>query len=187
MAKPAVDRHRVRVEFFQLAFQYYVAARFAASAHLLPVTGNLFHHAIEMFLKGELTKHLDEPERRRIGHRLTKLWAAFKQQMPAGQSLASFDLIIDELDKFEDIRFPENIVSRGMTCSIGFGKPLIASARTGSRPEPRYELSVPDIDRLVKTILDASEVNPLFFTAGYHGPARTYLRRMNRSKKTRLW
>src|SRR4051812_41410629 len=111
---------RVRVEFFGLAFQYYIAARFAASAGLMPVVGTLFHHAIEMFLKGELCKRLSEQQRRKIGHRLTELWRAFKAQM-ADRSLDTFDTLISDLDKFEDIRFPEKIVSLGMSCTVGFG------------------------------------------------------------------
>src|SRR5262245_44956139 len=34
--------------------QYYTMARFAAHAQRMPVGGNLFHHAIEMLLKGGL-------------------------------------------------------------------------------------------------------------------------------------
>jgi hypothetical protein len=184
MAKRVVDTDRIRVEFFHLAFQYFIAARFAASARLMPVVGTLFHHAIEMFLKGELCMHLSERQRRKISHRLTVLWRAFKDQM-ADRSLDTFDALIEDLDKFEDIRFPENIVSRGMTCTIGFGTrtpPEFLDAR-----RPRYELFVGEIDALVRAILDKCNVNPSFFTAGYGKDTQTYLRRRNRSEKTRLW
>ena len=43
-------------EFFRTAGQYYVAGRYAAFAGFIPVTGNLLHHAIELFLKGGLSK-----------------------------------------------------------------------------------------------------------------------------------
>ena len=36
------------------ATQYYVAGRLAARTKLVPVYGNLFHHAVEMFLKTAL-------------------------------------------------------------------------------------------------------------------------------------
>jgi len=38
------------------ACQYYAAARFAVHAGCIPVCGNLFHHAVEMLLKGGLAK-----------------------------------------------------------------------------------------------------------------------------------
>jgi hypothetical protein len=38
------------------ACQYYVAARFLVHAQCIPVCGNLFHHAVEMLLKGGLAK-----------------------------------------------------------------------------------------------------------------------------------
>ena len=44
-------------EFFATAGQYYVVGRFAAFAGLIPITGNLLHHAVEMFLKGGLSKN----------------------------------------------------------------------------------------------------------------------------------
>jgi hypothetical protein len=40
--------------FCDLATQYYVAGRLAARGGLVPVHGNLFHHAIEMYLKATL-------------------------------------------------------------------------------------------------------------------------------------
>jgi hypothetical protein len=63
-ATAALRRHYLRFQraedtahlFFSAACGYYVAARFAAFAHLNPVAGNLFHHAIEMYLKGGLSK-----------------------------------------------------------------------------------------------------------------------------------
>jgi hypothetical protein len=43
MTREAADR-----EFMRLGTQYYIAARYVAWAGLLPVSGNLYHHAIEM-------------------------------------------------------------------------------------------------------------------------------------------
>jgi hypothetical protein len=181
------DPSRVRTEFFDLGVQYFIAARFAASAHLLPVTGNLFHHAIEMMIKGELATHIGERERRRLSHDLNKLWKEFKRRTNRGQSLDSFDNVITRLAQFEDIRFPEAIVSKGMTCVIGFGEFAPTDYRDGHRG-PRYELFVGEVDALVKAILEVSHINPVFFTSRYHTKhARTYLRRYNRRKKTRLW
>jgi hypothetical protein len=42
--------------FFSAGSQYYIAGRFGVFAGLNPVVGNLLHHAIEMDLKGALSK-----------------------------------------------------------------------------------------------------------------------------------
>src|SRR5262245_52180009 len=51
---PAKKEERFRDIFYDCGMQYYVAARFAARAGLVPTHGNLFHHAIEMCLKAAL-------------------------------------------------------------------------------------------------------------------------------------
>ena len=52
-----------------------MAARCAARVGLMPITGNLFHHAIEMFLKGELIKTHSStaPASPALGHKLDVL------------------------------------------------------------------------------------------------------------------
>lgn len=186
-ARKLPDPSNVRVEFFGLGVQYYIAARFAASAQLLPVTGNLFHHAIEMMIKGELATYLTERQRRDLSHDLNQLWREFKRRTNSEQSLERFDTVVARLAQFEDIRFPERIVSEGMTCVIGFGEFASTDYGDGHRG-PRYELFVGEVDALVKAILEASHVNPVFFTGRYHTKhARGYLRRHNRRKETRLW
>ena len=73
---------RNKVLFVQLGFQYYVSGRFAARGGLMPVSGNLFHHAVEMLLKGHLATTLPLNElRSRFGHRLREMWNAFKQDV----------------------------------------------------------------------------------------------------------
>jgi hypothetical protein len=42
--------------FFDRSIQYYAAGRFAFHSGLTPVAGNLLHHAVEMCLKGALSK-----------------------------------------------------------------------------------------------------------------------------------
>jgi hypothetical protein len=73
METPALDPEMVRLSFYGYGFQYYLAGRFAVIAQLSPVAANLLHHAIETLLKSELL-HLEEKQRRDMGHDLTKLW-----------------------------------------------------------------------------------------------------------------
>jgi hypothetical protein len=44
--------------YFRYATDYYVAARFAFFARSMPTAGNLFHHAVELYLKGSLLMSL---------------------------------------------------------------------------------------------------------------------------------
>jgi len=89
--------------FFVLGSQYYVAGRYAAFAALNPIVGNLLHHAVEMLIKGALSKSNSLDDLRRIGHKLPNLWDAFKQRAN-DVSLARFDAVIDRLDSFEEVR-----------------------------------------------------------------------------------
>ena len=67
--------------FLDLGFQYYVAARFGVRANLSPTTGNLFHHAIEMFLKARLSQSMASKDMKdKFRHGLKRLWKAFKAE-----------------------------------------------------------------------------------------------------------
>jgi HEPN domain-containing protein len=99
---------------FQQATQYYVTARFAYFAGLIPVCGNLFHHAIEMYLKAALSSSVSVEKLKKDSHCLKKLWDRFKKEM-ADLSLTQFDCAIRRLNKFEKIRYPDNLVSKPST------------------------------------------------------------------------
>jgi hypothetical protein len=69
-------------EFFKMAGQYYVVGRFAAFAGLIPITGNLLHHAVEMFLKGGLSKNgVRLVDLKKMGHNLPNIWTSSKQPL----------------------------------------------------------------------------------------------------------
>ena len=61
-------------KFLDLGFQYYFAARCGVRANLSPVTGDLFHHAVEMFLKAHISQSMSPREmKNKLGHRLKLL------------------------------------------------------------------------------------------------------------------
>jgi hypothetical protein len=127
-------------EFIKTAGQYYVAGRYSAFAGFIPTTGNLFHHAIEMFLKGGLSKTgITLADLKKLSHDLPKIWETFKRTFK-DQSLDRFDHVIASLHRFEDIRYPDLIVQKGMNAKIE----ILAPARPPgpqSGSEPVYELS----------------------------------------------
>jgi hypothetical protein len=162
--------------FFDLGVQYYAAARFAAFAWLIPVSGNLFHHAIEMFLKGHLSSKMTLRELLKFQHRLKDLWLAYKVEV-ADNTLARFDQMIAEIDEFEDLRLPDRVLANGMSCIISIVH--IHEPTDTSRPEHQYQIVVKEIDVLVKVLFEKASLNPSFFSHMLGDEAIEYLTKDN--------
>ena len=100
------ERHETEGAYFSYGTQYYVAARFAVSNRLTHIAGQPFHHAIEFYLKGVLSRTMPYDDRKDLNHRLNEMWRLFKQV--AGQpDLDRFDYTIRTLDWFRDLRYPD--------------------------------------------------------------------------------
>jgi hypothetical protein len=171
---------RLRAEYINFGFQYYLLGRCGVAAQANPVAGNLFHHAIEMLLKGGLIAHTTESKRIELGHKLPRIWKAFKAHYDPANQLARFDALMRGLHKYEDIRYPEKIVQHGMASSFQFGSgpPPKASGKV-SRNLRTLHLAVGEVDALVKAICVACSVNPKFFTTHFQPPGSSYLRHDN--------
>jgi hypothetical protein len=105
------------------------AGRYAVFAGLNPTAANLLHHAIEMALKGALAKKgMDLKALKRLNHNLSRIWQEFTAQY--GIDGSTFDGVIAELQKFETIRYPDEIVKQGLNSLIGWGKPSPPSGHT---------------------------------------------------------
>jgi hypothetical protein len=63
-----------RYSAFKLGFQYYCTARYTAACSFVPLAGNLFHHAVEMLLKGTLARLIGVNRLRDLSHNLPKIW-----------------------------------------------------------------------------------------------------------------
>lgn len=175
-AKDVADR--LRFDFFELGLSYYVSGRAQYFAvRVGPVIGTLFHHAIEMYLKGCLCAFMTPEELKRIGHRLVRLWNRFHKVQPwgglmratapadkeaVGKALLGFRQFVVELDKFEDLRYPDAV--RGFTMSLGPTRPSRAEEiLIGGRPSrsSHFQLYLEDVDRLVVGLHTAGSVNML--------------------------
>jgi hypothetical protein len=154
----------------EYGLDYYVAGRFATAHHFTPVSANILHHAVELLLKACLAH--DDPldkiveywhPKKGYGHDIVRLWQAFKarQMTPVPPD---YDAIIESLHAFEDIRYPETLIRDGATISIGIfeveGPPILENGRV---PENAYSLMLPQIDRLMGLLFDASGANPAAF------------------------
>ena len=164
--------------FFSSATQYYVSGRYAVFAGLNPVAGNLLHHAVEMYLKGALSKTLTLDQLKQLSHNLPTIWERFKAHV-VDPGLDAFDALISSLHAFEELRYPDSILSSGMIGTIGVSRMSGASTGSPVRPEPKYELYLEEVDAFVDKIFATVSVNPLFFLAGLSTRAREYLKEAN--------
>ena len=158
-------REHSRVRYLSLAVQYYVAGRFAVHAGLNPVAGNLFHHAIELALKGSLALATSSEDlKRKYMHSLNPLWRDFKLSV-TNPRLDRLDRTVSELDQFETIRYPEHVEQHGMLASIAPFRRDQDVKRPAKLPSsvPRYKLYLPEIDELLDAIFVAASINPAFF------------------------
>jgi hypothetical protein len=144
---------------------YYVSGRFAVHAQVF-ISANLLHHAVELLIKANLSVADSADQIRRYGHRssyghsLATSWTEFKARS-TDPTLAAHDATVAELDKFENIRYPDRLVHSGGLISVGFAESSPpATPATSGHSMPRYELGLPAIDRLVKLLFDRSGINP---------------------------
>jgi hypothetical protein len=148
--------------FFKAALEYYVNGRASAFCGCLSTTGNLLHHAVEMMLKGELSRTAsleDLKDNKKFGHWLPKCWDAFKALFPT-EDLSEFDLMISELDKFEMIRYPDNLLGRGASIGIGFNRGRVVQNMKIGHPVPEYQIGVGDVDAFFARAMDLCHMNP---------------------------
>jgi hypothetical protein len=151
----------------EFALDYYVAGRFAIAHHFMPVSANILHHAVELLLKACLSRRDTLREiggyRKIYGHKLDRLWQEFKHRQSSPVA-SEFDSIIEALDHFEDIRYPERLIREGASISIGIHEvdsPVVTA--DPPRRVPSYELQLPKIDRLMALIFKAVGANPEAF------------------------
>jgi hypothetical protein len=166
--------------FFDSGTQYYIAGRFGAHVALMPVAGNLMHHAIEHFLKGNLakTKSLADLAKKPFGHNLPEIWKAFKAQAN-DPNLDQFDDVISTVHEFEELRYPDSVMVKGMLCNFNITK-AGAAMTTGASATfplpPRYDLVLEEIDELVAAIFAATSLSPkFFFSKAFKPEAQEYI------------
>jgi hypothetical protein len=124
---PVLPKTREDTDFHSLQFmssgwQYYVVARFAMHAQCMPVCGSLFHHAVEMILKGGLARKHKLSDLKDMGHNLKVLWRAYKAAFP-DSTLKRHDKTISGLNKFEDIRYPDSNQTHAMAVTAAWSGP----------------------------------------------------------------
>jgi hypothetical protein len=168
---PTKEQVAAQFQFAVLAGQYHVTGRFAALNHFLPVAGNLLHHAIEMYLKCVLARHMPLSKLKTLGHKLPKLWKSFKD-IKSDPNLNSLDNAIDELDRFEKLRYPDSVVAEGMQVSFVVFKSQLGRLPDG--PQPPYHLVLEEIDFLAQLLTENSGLVTNLFLPGSSEHANYY-------------
>jgi hypothetical protein len=147
-----------------------------ALARLNPVAGNLFHHAIEMYLKGALSETNSIRELKKFRHKLPSLWTAFKDQTN-DIALNQFDATIEDLDRYEEIRYPDAILASGMASTIEIVRSNLPARYEGPKVS-EYRIC---FDELVNAIFSVARRNPAAYLRGDPDLAREFLIKENRA------
>ena len=172
-----LDVQDLQYEYFRTALEYYITARFSALSFFMPMSGVIFHHAIELYLKGLLCPLLNEKKRTKLGHNLRRAWKKYKS-LSKDSSLSRFDDRVAGLDRHWRVRYPDEIVRHGIQANIGFEKSP-AAAVVGGRNQPRYVLVVEELDELMAVLWKKSGLNITAFMPS-SDQAREYLGRWNK-------
>ena len=158
---------------FSSGMQYYISGRYAVLAGLIPVAGNLLHHAIEMFLKGGLARASDLKELKRLRHNVPETWKLFKVRFEQPE-LDRFDSVINSVHAFEDLRYPDSLLLKGARMMVG----VSGAAQLGKAEQigqvPSYELYLSEIDPLVHSIFTTASVDARFLYLGMNSRAHQY-------------
>jgi hypothetical protein len=158
-----------------LAMQYHVAGRCAGVCQIVPVAGNLLHHAIEMVLKALLVRDRGLAGVTKLGHNLIKIWGAAVATYPELDS-TNCRRAIEELDRFESLRYPDAVIARGAAIRFGWDK----APPMPTMSVPTYDLVMEDVDELFHASFVFTGKNAEFFLAMLNKEARAALRDRNR-------
>jgi hypothetical protein len=166
--------------FLQRGLQYYVAGRFSALAQQFPICANLLHHSVEMLLKGSLCRSHSKGQLRAMRHNLRKAWLAFKASHQDPR-LNQFDATVSALNKFERIRYPDEVLNKGMIGTFDlFHEHKSKSQSYLANTPPHYSLNLEDVDQLVALVFEVAKFNPHFFLNSMSVSAREVLNDRNR-------
>jgi hypothetical protein len=177
-----MDASRISVEFARSGLDYYIAGRASAQAQLATITGNLLHHAVEMLMKSELVKSIScEELKNKYGHRLRALWSKYTEK--SAEDLSQFDQIIGELDAFESIRYPDNMLKTGAGITIGWDATKTRMMLQDDKAVPQFILSVNEIDRLVALLIKIIGLNREYLMILVNEKGRQFIEYQNTERE----
>ena len=154
-----VDKsERLSSLYLELGSQYFVIARYCASISFGPIYATMFHHALEMLIKGCLIKSYSSQDLKRVGHNLSKLWSMLKSSTGT-KTLTRYDKTINDLNKVELIRYPDAMAKQGFVLNVKLGIPE-PSRISKKNNQPQYFVNVSDLDDIALEVFNICKVNP---------------------------
>ena len=115
-----------------------------------------------------------------MGHNIRKPWLAFKS-VYADPRLAAFDPTVSALNKFERIRYPDEVLSKGMIGTFDLLREHESKVQAfGAANPPTFALNLENIDELVTVIFEVAKMNPHFYLNSISEHARAVLNDRNR-------
>jgi hypothetical protein len=121
------------------------------------------HHAVEMLLKASLAKDDSGGKiaeyRDTYGHKLDRIWKEFRARNPRLNLDPTFDGLIEELDRFEGIRYPDALVLNGGRLDIGLVEPDPPTSGGPSPPHRTFILYLPVLARLASVLIKATDIS----------------------------
>jgi hypothetical protein len=178
-----MDREDAQIYFYRIGVEYYVVGRFSYFCHYLLMTGVLFHHAIEMFLKGKLLDNFSAQQLKdQFGHNLHRLWNEFKRECK-DPSLRQYEGTIQRLNRWEDLRYPPK--KGGSSGGISMSLDMRKGDKSGvtypkMKEESKYKVNLEEMDELVKKLFSVIQLNPKFFGEFTTGEAKAFYQKENR-------
>lgn len=118
----------------------------------------MFHHALEMLIKGCLIKSYSSQDLKKVGHDLSKLWSMLKSSTGM-KILTRYDKTINDINKVELLRYPDAMAEQGFILNIKLGIPK-PSRISKKNNQPQYFVNVSDLDDIALTIFNICKVNP---------------------------
>ena len=160
------------IPYLRMAMDYYVAGRFSFLAHQFPVSANLLHHAVEMFLKSVLVlKNSDTKLKKKYGHDLNRLWQGFKA-LGNTPDLDAFDDFIIELHKWEEVRYPKQDQDTGLMSFWLDSNPAVPIEPQVSE-DNSYSINLEEVDKFVAKFVETIHpVNPAYLLFSLSEEAR---------------
>ena len=149
-----------KLSYCRIALQYYVAGRFAFLAQYFPVSGNLFHHALEMLLKGDLASQgLTDSDLRKRSHCLPDLWRDFLTHHPS-LDVEKYNKTVEQLHGWDDIRYPGRVDNPVMLFDRQMTETKLDILGPDLSEENKYRINLEEMDLLIHEILRWTSVNP---------------------------
>src|SRR5262245_13373222 len=96
-------------------------------------------------------------------------------------ALNQFDTTIEDLHRYEDIRYPDAILANGTAATIEIVKSNLPTRYAGPSVS-EYRINVQEIDELVDAIFFAARRNPAAYL-WVSGPAREFLIKDNQASR----